>query len=121
MQWLLTRIGISGVPRTSYHQFEWLKREKKLNMVRGKNADKKLLRKLSPGDLIFWGNTWDSGHKVSHVMIYLGWNPQQQKHYIFGARSKKSKGLLGNGVDVFEFDPNRGQLVGHGKVPGLRH
>ena len=52
-------------------------------------------------------------------MIYMGWNPETDKHYIFGAQSKKSKGMLGNGVDIFELDPNRGRLIGHGKIPGL--
>ncbi|NNE90895.1 MAG: hypothetical protein HKN23_04550, partial [Verrucomicrobiales bacterium] len=50
----------------------------------------------------------------------MGWNPENGKHYVFGARGRKKKGLTGAGVDVFELDPDRGVLVGHGKVPGLR-
>lgn len=119
MQYLLTKIGIEGVPRTSYDQYYWLRKKKLIRDLSGKNASKKLFEKLSPGDLIFWGGTWKSGHKVSHVMIYMGYDAGEDKHYVFGARGKSSKGLLGNGVDIFELDPNRGRLVAHGKIPGL--
>lgn len=119
MQYLLEKIGIEGVPRTSYDQYYWLRRKNLIRDVSGRRASKKLYEKLSPGDLIFWGGTWNSGHKVSHVMIYLGYNPEEEIHYVFGARGRTSKGLLGNGVDVFELDPDRGRLVAHGKIPGL--
>lgn len=119
MQYLLTKIGIDGVPRTSYDQYYWLRKKKLIRDLSGKNASKKLFEKLSPGDLIFWGGTWKSGHKVSHVMIYMGYDADADKHYVFGARGKSSKGLLGNGVDIFELEPNRGRLVAHGKIPGL--
>ena len=121
VQHLLKSIGVDDVPRTSYQQYDWLKKEKTLDDVYGKNSTSKMLKKLSPGDLIFWGGTWKSGHRVSHVMIYMGYNPEEDKHYVFGARGKSSKGLLGNGVDIFELAPNRGQLVAHGKIPGLKY
>ncbi|MDF1859244.1 MAG: NlpC/P60 family protein [Verrucomicrobiales bacterium] len=119
MQYLLNKIGIDDVPRTSYDQYYWLKKKKKLDDVYGKGAAQKMFKKLSPGDLIFWGGTWKSGHRVSHVMLYMGYNPAEEKHYVFGARSKSSEGLLGHGVDIFELDPSRGRLIAHGKIPGL--
>jgi peptidoglycan DL-endopeptidase CwlO len=119
MQYVLQKIGIPDVPRTSYDQYDWLKENKTLDDVYGKDPTKKLMSKLSPGDLIFWGGTYDSGHKVSHVMLYLGYDAKADKHYVFGAQSGGSKGLLGNGVDIFELNPTRGRLVGHGKIPGL--
>ena len=121
VQHLLRSIGVDDVPRTSYQQYDWLKKGKTLDDVYGKNSTSKMLKKLTPGDLIFWGGTWKSGHRVSHVMIYMGYNPEEDKHYVFGARGKSSKGLLGHGVDIFELDPNRGQLVAHGKIPGLKY
>lgn len=121
MQHLLTKLGVEGVPRTSYDQYYWLRRLKLLDDVHGRNAEQKLLKKLSPGDLIFWGGTWKSGHSVSHVMLYLGYDPHAKKHYIFGARGRNSTGMLGHGVDIFELDPNRGRLIAHGKIPGLRY
>jgi hypothetical protein len=119
MQYLLNKIGIDDVPRTSYDQYYWLKKKKMLDDVYGKGASRKMFKKLSPGDLIFWGGTWKSGHRVSHVMLYMGYNPADEKHYVFGARSKSSEGLLGHGVDIFELDPDRGRLIAHGKIPGL--
>jgi len=119
MQYLLSEIGIEDVPRTSYNQYYWLKKKKMLDDVYGKNSGSKLLKKLAPGDLIFWGGTWKSGHRVSHVMLYMGYNPDEDKHYVFGARGKSTKGMLGNGVDIFELDPDRGRLIAHGKIPGL--
>jgi len=121
MQYLLEKIGVEGVPRTSYDQYDWLKKKKTLDDVYGKNASKKLLNKLSPGDLIFWGGTWKSGHRVSHVMLYMGYDPEEDKHWVFGARGKTSKGEFGNGVDLFELEPNRGTLIAHGKIPGLNY
>ncbi len=121
VQRLLLNIGIDDVPRTSYQQYDWLKKKRTLDDVYGRNSTSKMLKKLSPGDLIFWGGTWKSGHRVSHVMIYMGYNPNENKHYVFGARGKSTQGLLGNGVDIFELDPNRGQLVAHGKIPGLKY
>lgn len=119
IQFLLNRIGIKDVPRTSYDQYYWLKRKNLLDDAYGKSASSKLLKKLSPGDLIFWGGTWKSGHRVSHVMLYMGYDPAADKHYVFGARSKSTTGLTGAGVDIFELDTERGRLVAHGKIPGL--
>lgn len=119
IQYLLTKIGVEGVPRTSYDQYYWLKRKNLLDDVYGNSPSKKLLKKLSPGDLIFWGGTWKSGHRVSHVMLYMGYDPATDKHYVFGARSKNTTGLTGAGVDIFELDTERGRLVAHGKIPGL--
>jgi len=121
MQHLLSKLGVEGVPRTSYDQYYWLRRLKLLDDVHGRNAEQKLFKKLSPGDLIFWGGTWKSGHSVSHVMLYLGYDPNAKKHYVFGARGRNSTGKLGHGVDIFELDPNRGRLIAHGKIPGLRY
>ncbi|HRQ90648.1 MAG TPA: NlpC/P60 family protein, partial [Bacteroidia bacterium] len=119
IQLLLTNIGVKDVPRTSYDQYEWLKRKKMLDDVYGRSSSSKLLKKLSPGDLIFWGGTWKSGHRVSHVMLYMGYDPAADKHYVFGARGKSTTGLTGSGVDIFELNTESGRLVAHGKIPGL--
>ena len=119
IQYLLTKIGIKDVPRTSYDQYAWLKDKDLLDDVYGKSSYDKLFKKLSPGDLIFWGGTWDSGHRVSHVMLYLGYDKTSDKHYIFGARGKSVKGLTGSGVDIFDMKSQKGRLIAHGKIPGL--
>ena len=119
IQYLLTKIGIKDVPRTSYDQYDWLKEKGLLDDVYGKSSQDKLFKKLSPGDIIFWGGTWDSGHRVSHVMLYLGYDKTTDKHYIFGARGKSVKGLTGCGVDIFDMKSQKGRLIAHGKIPGL--
>lgn len=119
IQYLLNKIGVKDVPRTSYDQYAWLKKNKMLDDVYGKSAQEKLFKKLSPGDLIFWGGTYDSGHRVSHVMLYMGYDKATDKHYIFGARGKSVKGLTGCGVDIFELNQQKGRLIAHGKIPGL--
>lgn len=119
IQYLLTKIGVKDAPRTSYDQYDWLKKNKTLDDVYGKASTEKLFKKLSPGDLIFWGGTWDSGHRVSHVMLYMGYDAKTDKHYIFGARGKSVKGLTGCGVDIFELGQQKGRLIAHGKIPGL--
>jgi cell wall-associated NlpC family hydrolase len=119
IQYLLNKIGVKDVPRTSYDQYAWLKKNKMLDDVYGKSAHDKLFKKLSPGDLIFWGGTYNSGHRVSHVMLYMGYDKTRDKHYIFGARGKSVKGLTGSGVDIFELSQQKGRLIAHGKIPGL--
>jgi cell wall-associated NlpC family hydrolase len=119
IQYLLNKIGVKDVPRTSYDQYAWMKKNKTLDDVYGKAANEKLFKKLSPGDLIFWGGTWNSGHRVSHVMLYMGYDAKTDKHYIFGARGKSVKGLTGCGVDIFELGQQKGRLIAHGKIPGL--
>jgi len=121
MQFLLKSMGYSDIPRTSYAQYQWLKGKGTLKNVGFFHRADRAVKKFQPGDLIFWGGTYDSGHKVSHVMIYLG-QSRTGKQYVFGARGKKVKGLNGAGVDVFEFNPRStgGRLVGYGRLPGLK-
>lgn len=121
MQFLLKSMGYSDIPRTSYDQFEWLGKQGTLKKVGFWHSHERAINNLRPGDLIFWGGTYDSGHKVSHVMVYLG-KSRTGTHFIFGARGKKVKGLNGAGVDIFEYNPGRDKdrLVGYGRLPGLK-
>ena len=121
MQFLLKSIGYHDIPRTSYDQFDWLKKQGTLRRVGFLRGPDKAVRNFRPGDLIFWGGTYNSGHRVSHVMIYLG-QSRSGTHYVFGARGKKVKGLNGNGVDIFEYRPEStgGKLLGYGPLPGMR-
>jgi cell wall-associated NlpC family hydrolase len=121
MQFLLKSMGYPDIPRTSYNQYNWLKEKGTLKNVGFFHSSDRAISKFRPGDLIFWGGTYNSGHKVSHVMIYMGKN-RSGKHYIFGARGKKVKGLNGSGVDIFEYNPRStgGRLIGYGRLPGLK-
>ncbi len=119
MMYLLQSLGFQNVPRTSYAQYQWLKENNRIRR-RPWGNDASAYENLRPGDLVFWGGTYNSGHKVSHVMMYLG-KTHDGRHYMFGARGKKNRGLHGSGVDVFELKPGQlGNLVGYGSVPGTR-
>jgi len=117
MKYLLAGL-IRDIPRTSYHQYEWIKKNRTMRHTKTIPAKMGGRRGLNPGNLIFWGGTYNSGHKVSHVMIYLGQAPDG-KHYMFGARGKKKKGLNGSGVDIFELRAGKSKsLIGFGSIPG---
>mgnify|MGYP006081214031 CR=1 FL=1 len=120
MKYLLADLGFSDMPRTSYHQYDWLKKNRTLNHSKTIPASMGGRRGIKPGDLIFWGGTYKSGHKVSHVMVYLG-QGDSGSHYMFGVRGKKKKGLKGAGVDVFKLNAGyQKSLVGYGSLPGVK-
>lgn len=119
MEYILSDIGFSDIPRTSYDQYEWLKKNR--TMIHSKSIPDHMggRRGIKPGDLIFWGGTYDSGHKVSHVMLYLG-QGGDGTHYMFGARGKKVKGMFGSGVDIFKLEAGyQKNLIGFGSLPGV--
>lgn len=119
MKFLLSDIGFHSMPRTSYEQYEWLRKNKTLQHTKTIPASMGGRKGIKPGDLIFWGGTYNSGHKVSHVMIYLG-QSDDGTHYMFGARGKKKKGLFGSGVDIFKLESGyQKSLVGYGSLPGV--
>jgi len=119
MKFLLADLGFDDMPRTSYHQYRWLREHRTLRHTKTIPEDMGGRRGILPGDLIFWGGTYDSGHKVSHVMIYLG-QGSDGTHYMFGARGKKKRGLYGSGVDIFELKSGyQKKLVGFGSLPGV--
>lgn len=120
VQHILKSMGIRDVPRTSFTQYQWLDRKGTLKKLRFWSSPQQAYAKMRPGDLVFWGKTYRSGHKVSHVMIYLGRNPHSGRQYMFGARGSGVEGYHGAGVDVFEMDPNsKSKLVGYGSIPGI--
>ncbi|MDF1810627.1 MAG: NlpC/P60 family protein [Verrucomicrobiales bacterium] len=112
IQHLLKSLGYQNVPRTSFQQYEWVKQRSRVKKT--KVIDEK---DLSPGDLIFWGGTYRSGHKVSHVMLYTG-KGTDGKLYMYGARSVRIEGVGGAGVDIHELRPGHHKnLIGFGTVP----
>lgn len=120
MKYLFADLGFTDMPRTSYHQYGWLKKNRTMLHSKTIPASMGGRKGIKPGDLIFWGGTYNSGHKVSHVMVYLG-QGDSGDHYMFGARGKKKKGLNGAGVDVFKLNAGyQKSLVGFGSLPGVK-
>ncbi|QQL43678.1 NlpC/P60 family protein [Sulfuriroseicoccus oceanibius] len=123
---VLTRVGFRYVPRQSNHQYHWL--AKAGTLKKASRLDERTLRKMRPGDLMFWKGTYRTGKRwpnVSHVMIYMGRDPNTGKHWMFGGRGQSASGRNGGGVDFFSFSPREGgrrnsKFIGFGRVPGVK-
>ena len=119
MKFLLNDIGFSDLPRTSFDQYDWMRKNRTFKHTKTIPERMGGKKGIKPGDLIFWGGTYDSGHKVSHVMIYLG-QGSDGTHYMFGARGKSKRGLFGHGVDIWELKSGYNKsLIGFGTLPGV--
>ncbi|MEM0897622.1 MAG: NlpC/P60 family protein [Verrucomicrobiota bacterium] len=122
---LLLKHGISEVPRTAQTQWDWLERRGTLNATSRWSSPSRVHARLRPGDLLFWRGTYSSNdpRKITHVMVYLGPDSRSGKPMMFGASSRRSGGIHGNGVDIFEFKyPNKyskGTFAGYGRIPGM--
>jgi len=123
---VLSRVGYRYVPRQCNHQYYWLVKTGQFN--KASKLDEKTLRKMRPGDLMFWKGTYNTGKRwpdVSHVMVYMGRDPSTGKHWMFGGRGTSKRGINGGGVDFFSFTPRESEgrkasFIGYGSVPGVR-
>lgn len=125
VQYVMGRLGLRGMPRTASDQFLHLRDQGTLTAVPPGSTAAWILGRARPGDLLFWRGTYDTGRwpDVSHVMIYLGVDRRDGRPMMFGASTRRGKGINGFGVDIYEFRPvkvgGKGQLIGIGSVPGL--
>jgi len=126
VHYVFSSLGYRYVPRQSNHQYYWL--EKAGTLQKRNRLDEVTLRRLKPGDLMFWNGTYNTGKRwpeVSHVMIYMGRDPQTGEHWMFGGRGSRSSGRNGNGIDFHRLEvghgeSGRGTFIGYGSVPGVR-
>ena len=126
VHYVLSRLGYQHVPRQSNHQFYWIQCQGDLH--KSSHLTVGVLRRLKPGDLLFWRGTYDTGKRwpnISHVMIYMGRDPSSGRHWMFGGRSGSRSGQNGAEIDFFEMRPGesegrRSSFVGWGTVPGMR-
>ncbi len=98
-RWLQREVRGVDLPRTASDQYEYLRQRRQLWRVG--TDPRKLRKKLQPGDLLFWENTYKPVRKpaITHVMTYLGTDSSGQMKM---AGSQGSKG-----VNVYTFSPER--------------
>lgn len=138
--YLLNQAGLSDVPRDSGGLYRWVWSDGRFEAVISNHADTFELKRLRPGDLLFWTGTYrvDRDPPVSHVMIYLGTNRHNGHRVMVGASEGRTyEGKSRYGVSVFDFklpvggnERNSAQhdgagtelqsrFVGYGSIPGL--
>jgi cell wall-associated NlpC family hydrolase len=104
--YLLQRAGVKDIPRSANAMYLWAKQKGKFYFVNNPNFNSSEFANLKPGDLLFWSGTYQtntSQNKITHVMIYLGKNLQNQP-LMFGSSDGRSyQGKRMWGVSVFDF------------------
>lgn len=97
-RWLQREVRGVELPRTASDQYEWLRKRRKL--WKTGTSERKLRKKLEPGDLLFWENTYKPVRKpaITHVMTYLGTDSAGRMR-MAGSQSSK-------GVNVYTFKPD---------------
>ncbi len=85
------------LPRTASSQYESMRKQKRIWRVNAKSTSWE--KKLKPGDLLFWENTYKPKRKppITHVMIYLGRNADGTMK-MAGSQSSR-------GVGIYTFRP----------------
>lgn len=131
--YVLVRIGLKDVPRSSSGLYIWVRKEGLFKAVLSNNPDSFELGELQPGDLLFWIGTYPTQNDppISHVMIYLGHEKQTGERVMVGSsdgRTYHGKRRWGVSVfDLFMSFPNpryrangSTKFVGYGEIPGLK-
>ncbi len=125
INYLLTELNVSEVPRSSDQIYKWALEKGHFHAVNSNDFNSPEFSELKPGDLLFWSGTYEIKRElpITHVMIYLGKNKQQQP-LMFGAsdgRTYQKKKIWG--VSVFDLIlPVAGSpshFVGYSCIPTL--
>lgn len=104
------------LPRTASDQYLYLRRHGKVKRAGGFfggiPATSWWTKRLKPGDLLFWENTYKPKRKppVTHVMVYLG-PDERGAPLMAGAQNSR-------GVNIYKLQP-RAAYGGHGGFLGL--
>ncbi|MES2659682.1 MAG: NlpC/P60 family protein [Verrucomicrobiota bacterium] len=129
MYFVMTEAGLEP-PRTSADQFLWLKEKDSLIEVPAtvKSLDDVVLKKLQPGDLLFWGGTYAPGDgrtvNITHVALFLGHEKKDGNAVMINATEGRSyRGTKANGYGVYDFrlprEGGRAVFMGYGTPPGI--
>ena len=130
MYYVMRKAGLEP-PRTSADQYLWLKENKRLMEISSavRELDHPDMRKLVPGDLLFWGGTYTpvDGRTVNitHVAMYLGHEKSDKRAVMINATDGRSyRGTQANGYGVYDFKlPREGTktvFMGYGTPPGIK-
>ncbi|MGF1655423.1 MAG: NlpC/P60 family protein [Verrucomicrobiales bacterium] len=120
---VLREIGYKSPPRASNGQYSWVRRDGTFHAVLGSKDDTFELDDMTPGDLMFWTNTYaiERDIPITHVMVYLGTRKSDGQRVMVGAsEGRRYDGEARYGVSVFEFQlsrQGRGSFVGYGSLP----
>jgi NlpC/P60 family len=122
---LLKLNKLTNVPRSSSEIYKWVVNKGKFYPVTASNISSKDFSHLKPGDLLFWVGTYKTKHNppISHVMLYLGTNKQNQPLMFGSSDGRTYQGKQMGGVSVFDFKlPNAGssaRFIGYSCIPNL--
>ena len=129
MYFVMTEAGLKP-PRTSAEQFLWLKEKSRLIEIGAevKTLEDAAMKKLKPGDLLFWGGTYAPGDdrkvNITHVALFLGHEKKDGNAVMINATDGRSyRGTKANGYGVYDFrlprEGNRAVFMGYGAPPGI--
>jgi cell wall-associated NlpC family hydrolase len=129
MYFVLGKAGLKP-PRTSADQYFWVKDAGSLHEpAPGITAlDDPSMAKLQPGDLLFWGGTYEptDGRKanITHVALFLGHEKKDGRAVMINATDGRSyRGTKASGFGVYDFvmpkSTTRAVFKGYGTPPGI--
>jgi len=129
MYFVMRKAGLDP-PRSGADQFLWLKNNDRLMDISTDAValDHPSLKKLQPGDLLFWGGTYAPGDgrkvNITHVALYLGREKGDGRAVMINATNGRSyRGMKANGYGVYDFQlPRQGSravFMGYGTPPGI--
>lgn len=130
MYYVMTQVGIDP-PRTSANQYLWLKEEDRLNEIAASvtSLDDPGMKALQPGDLLFWGGTYEPTDgrtvNITHVALFLGHEKKDGRAVMINATDGRSyRGTKANGYGVYDFrlplEGGRSVFMGYGTPPGIK-
>ena len=129
MYYVMRKAGLKP-PRTSAEQYLWLKENSRLNEVpaAAKKLDDPSLKKLQPGDLLFWGGTYTPTDgrtvNITHIALFLGHEKKDGLAVMINATDGRSyRGKRANGFGVYDFrlphENSSSVFMGYGTPPGV--
>lgn len=129
MYYIMRKAGLKP-PRTSAEQYLWLKENSRLNEVPADadELDDPSLKKIQPGDLLFWGGTYTPTDgrtvNITHIALFLGHEKKDGLAVMINATDGRSyRGKRANGFGVYDFHLPRGGsgsvFMGYGTPVGV--